>query len=289
MADIPATAAVLEKRLSLRPDAETLLEHGVLKSTTVAPALQAAQDALAKERTKDLLVDHILHRPHASDIPEVFKEAEADKHNSNEAELAAIALKLDHWHRPEQQELVDRNILHGGNVAPSLQQAQDELKKRKIEDTLNDKLSHRPEEADLVAHNILKSAGTVAPALQQAQEELKKKQLEDTLNAKISHRPDQEELIAHNILKGADVAPAIAAAKEQLEKEMASLAVEKGIKLRPEAQELVDHNILKGGTDVDPKALEEAEAAKRKETEESLAEKLAHRPSIDALQGKILP
>lgn len=59
-------------------------------------------------------------------------------------------------HRPSAKELQEKNILKDTKVAPSLQQKQEELRKKQIEDALAEKLAHRPEEKELKEHGILK-------------------------------------------------------------------------------------------------------------------------------------
>lgn len=90
------------------------------------------------------------------------------------------ALETQLAHRPELQDLVERNIIKGivlkesgfhlifdhhcntfilmidPKVAPALQQHRDELEKRKIEDSLRHKIDHRPTPEALVEQNILK-------------------------------------------------------------------------------------------------------------------------------------
>ncbi|KLO18392.1 hypothetical protein SCHPADRAFT_845156 [Schizopora paradoxa] len=57
--------------------------------------------------------------------------------------------------RPEREELQDKNILKDASVAPSLVAKAEQLKKSKMEDALNSKLSQRPAPEHLVKEGIL--------------------------------------------------------------------------------------------------------------------------------------
>jgi len=66
------------------------------------------------------------------------------------------ALEKHLSHRPDKQELQDRNILKEGNVAPALQAAREQLQRSQLEDKLDQKLLHRPKPEELVKSGILK-------------------------------------------------------------------------------------------------------------------------------------
>jgi len=57
--------------------------------------------------------------------------------------------------RPDQRELVDRNILKDTTVAPSLQAARDRLQRSQLEDKLEGDLQLRPKPEELVKRGIL--------------------------------------------------------------------------------------------------------------------------------------
>ncbi|RMZ09316.1 hypothetical protein D0862_03660 [Hortaea werneckii] len=61
-------------------------------------------------------------------------------------------------HRPEKEELVERNILAGGPAAPALQEKQRELEKHMRADSLEKSLSNRPKPEDLIKEGILNGA-----------------------------------------------------------------------------------------------------------------------------------
>jgi hypothetical protein len=84
--------------------------------------------------------------------------------------------------------------------------AQDELKKKKLEDNLKGKLASRSSKDDLLNSNILKAdptqKGAPTGAILAAQAELQKSKLQDDLNKKIKDRAAEEELLKKKILKG---------------------------------------------------------------------------------------
>ncbi|KAG8990928.1 hypothetical protein FRB90_001547 [Tulasnella sp. 427] len=57
--------------------------------------------------------------------------------------------------RPERDELVERNILKNTSVAPSLQAAQADLERARLENQLEAKLQSRPKPDELVKEGIL--------------------------------------------------------------------------------------------------------------------------------------
>ncbi|KAL2146477.1 hypothetical protein VTI28DRAFT_3946 [Corynascus sepedonium] len=58
-------------------------------------------------------------------------------------------------HRPERQELVDRNILPASTAAPGLQANQKELERHMRADSLNEKIAHRPSPETLIREGVL--------------------------------------------------------------------------------------------------------------------------------------
>ncbi|KXX74279.1 MKL/myocardin-like protein 2 [Madurella mycetomatis] len=58
-------------------------------------------------------------------------------------------------HRPERQELVNRNILPASTAAPSLQAHQKELERHMRADSLNEKIAHRPPPEALIKEGVL--------------------------------------------------------------------------------------------------------------------------------------
>jgi len=67
--------------------------------------------------------------------------------------------KLDRaiGHRPEKQELLDKNILKDDRVAPALQAAKEQLQRAQLEDKIDYGLQHRPKADELVEKGILQA------------------------------------------------------------------------------------------------------------------------------------
>ncbi|KAJ3366960.1 hypothetical protein GGF32_000021 [Allomyces javanicus] len=108
-------------------------------------------------------------------------------------------------HRPTKDELVSRNILKDDKIAPRLQAAQEELKKKQLEDMLNSKLNQRANVTDLVEHNIIKKDPRECdPALQGPCADLKRALAGDEVARTLRDRSTVDELIAKEILKPED-------------------------------------------------------------------------------------
>jgi len=60
-------------------------------------------------------------------------------------------------HRPEKQDLVDRNILKDDRVAPALQAAKEQLQRAQLEDKIDQGLLTRPKADDLIKKGILQA------------------------------------------------------------------------------------------------------------------------------------
>ena len=69
--------------------------------------------------------------------------------------------------RPDRQSLIEQHILEDTSVSPSLQDAQRQLKRAKLADDLNDRLSHRPGPLELVKGNILLADERLAQAIKE--------------------------------------------------------------------------------------------------------------------------
>ncbi|ORZ40465.1 hypothetical protein BCR44DRAFT_1175039 [Catenaria anguillulae PL171] len=106
--------------------------------------------------------------------------------------------------RPTKEELISRNILKDDKVSPRLQAAQEELKKKQLEDMLNKKIPHRANVEELVHSNILHADPGVAPALQAAQDSLKRAQIEDEITKNLRERPSIQQLQEKEIIKPAE-------------------------------------------------------------------------------------
>ncbi|GAB7355374.1 hypothetical protein MBLNU459_g5897t2 [Dothideomycetes sp. NU459] len=108
----------LEKHLQQRPDVKELKDRHILLDTNAAPALQAQQLELQRQRATDSL----------------------------KKGLAA---------RPEKEELIGRNILPDSTAAPALQSQQRELASAMRRDSIEKHLQTRPRPDDLIKEGIL--------------------------------------------------------------------------------------------------------------------------------------
>ncbi|KAL9935176.1 hypothetical protein V8E36_006252 [Tilletia maclaganii] len=120
--DTASNSAKLEKLLQNRTDAHTLQEQNILKSSSIAPALQAAQAELEKHRLEDKL------------------EGSFER-------------------RPDREDLIRRGIIKDdAHLAPALQAKAAELERAQLGDKLAGSLGARPEREELVKKGILKES-----------------------------------------------------------------------------------------------------------------------------------
>lgn len=109
----------LEKHLQHRPEEQNLKDRHILLDTTAAPALQARQQELERQRITD-------------------------------------NLKKGLSKRPEKEDLVEKNILPESTAAPALLEKQKELERHMRKDSLEKKMEQRPDRTELVKEGILK-------------------------------------------------------------------------------------------------------------------------------------
>ncbi|KAF2427531.1 hypothetical protein EJ08DRAFT_651358 [Tothia fuscella] len=117
---VPERRNSLEKHLQQRPDQQDLKNRHILLDTTAAPALQAKQLELERQKITD-------------------------------------NLKKGLEHRPERDDLVERNILPESNAAPALQAHQRELERHMRADSLEKRLQSRPKPDELIKEGILEA------------------------------------------------------------------------------------------------------------------------------------
>ncbi|KIJ49484.1 hypothetical protein M422DRAFT_27850 [Sphaerobolus stellatus SS14] len=69
----------LERKLSLRPEKQDLVDKNILKDSNVAPSLQAAQAELQRSQLEDKLDYALQHRPKPEELVKggILKEDEA--------------------------------------------------------------------------------------------------------------------------------------------------------------------------------------------------------------------
>ncbi|KAK0357260.1 hypothetical protein LTR91_004423 [Friedmanniomyces endolithicus] len=108
----------LEKHLQTRPEEQDLKNRHILLDTTAAPALQAKQAGLERQRITD-------------------------------------NLKKGLSKRPEKEDLVEKNILPDSSAAPALLEKQRELQRHMRANSLEKSLQARPKPEELVREGIL--------------------------------------------------------------------------------------------------------------------------------------
>ncbi|KAK4124233.1 hypothetical protein N657DRAFT_571917 [Parathielavia appendiculata] len=87
------------------------------------------------------------------DTPTVIDETTISPSRPDQARKDSLEHHLSH--RPERQELVERNILPASTAAPGIQAQQKELEKHMRADSLNEKISHRPSPETLIKEGVL--------------------------------------------------------------------------------------------------------------------------------------
>ncbi|KAF7186247.1 Myocardin-related transcription factor B [Pseudocercospora fuligena] len=115
----------LEKHLQHRPDEQDLKDRHILLDTTAAPALQARQQELERQRITD-------------------------------------NLKKGLSHRSDKETLIAKNILPESTAAPAIQAQQKELEHHMRADSLEKALKDRPTQEQLVKDGILKGQSSFA-------------------------------------------------------------------------------------------------------------------------------
>ncbi|KAK3647199.1 hypothetical protein LTR22_013860 [Elasticomyces elasticus] len=116
----PEHRNALEKALQTRSEEQQLKDRHILLDTTAAPALQAKQAELERQRITD-------------------------------------NLKKGLGKRPEKGDLVEKNILPNSTASPGLQERQKELEKHIRKDSLQRHLQARPTPESLVNEGILQA------------------------------------------------------------------------------------------------------------------------------------
>jgi len=121
--------------------------------------------------------------------------------------------------------------------------------------TLNSRLSRRPDPQDLINRNILHdSTLSTAPSIQQKKGELEHAMIVDNLKKGLAVRPERGELIEKGILpEGVDsgVAPGLLEKRKELERSMLSDQLNSKLSNRPDADKLISEGILQA--DENPK------------------------------------
>ena len=91
-----------------------------------------------------------------------------DVHTTNSRLNCSEILNEKLSHRPDRDELISKGILHDSQCAPSLQNAEQKLKRARLADELNTHLLNRPGPLDLIQNHILHIDTTQHSQIEQA-------------------------------------------------------------------------------------------------------------------------
>ncbi|KAI8150011.1 hypothetical protein BJV82DRAFT_585452 [Fennellomyces sp. T-0311] len=103
-----ATESKLDNFLSHRPEAQELVDRGIMKDPKVAPALQQHMEELSKAKIQDALRHKIDHRPTREELVEQ-KILEPSMGPAFQKMQDTLASKINE--RPDPEALVQQGIL----------------------------------------------------------------------------------------------------------------------------------------------------------------------------------
>ncbi|KAJ3330200.1 hypothetical protein HDU76_006217 [Blyttiomyces sp. JEL0837] len=150
----------LGKKLSRRQDKEDLVNRNILKDDDLlSPTLLQSKLSLEKEQAQNQLNRRLSRRPSKVDLKlrnilrvdsdDVIDQSGVTLQKSIDFDRRADELKSILKKRPDKGELVDMNIIRGGDIDPKLVEAQERLKRAQLENVLDGKLRNRPDMEDL--------------------------------------------------------------------------------------------------------------------------------------------
>jgi hypothetical protein len=242
----------LEPLLEQRSPRYCLADRNIIKEAKVAPILQAASEILKKKR----LLENLEHK-----------------------------LEI----RPSKEDLISSNIIRAemkGNMASSLQPAQQQLKFHRQQIELGRHLDHRPEIGQLIDSNIMKVG--ISPNIQAARKALEFQTTGISLEQKLEHRPTVANLVDHNILKLGgitDVAPNIQATQQQIKFQVMAFSLDHKLENRPGPYELAEHHVIGDPTELTAPTDFVVNKQPKLQVASVLTTKLESRPSLEFLVG----
>jgi len=140
--------------------------------------------------------------------------------------------------RPDQNDLVEKNILKSQKVAPALQAKQEELKRAQVADTIERSLQERQRQMSQLQE------GTETPPPQPDESHIDTEASAAKLEKSLQARPEPKDLVDRNILKDSKVAPGLQAIEEGLKRSQLEDKLEHMLQQRPKAGELVSEGII---------------------------------------------
>jgi len=172
---------ILDYKLEHRPEKEELLTHNIIKSSGVAPILQARQEAVKFQNIVSTVTHKLQNRPNKETLVvlNIIKVEDGApslvapriRASQQSLKFKQSADKLNHklGCRPPLTSLLNTNIIKGYHFLnrkeahtivclenhPTIQAIQQSLQRRKVHDTLDYKLEHRPPMDQLRNANII--------------------------------------------------------------------------------------------------------------------------------------
>jgi len=138
---------------------------------------------------KNKLEEQLKARPNQRDIQKQGYIMQENMAHGLQPAAHQLARKLDPRRRMSVDDLASRNILKSAGVAPRLQQQMEDLEKGKLYDSLNSRISMRPDRDTLVSRGIVDKRN-LTPAQYEAQKQLemqmRRHRMEDMLASKRS-------------------------------------------------------------------------------------------------------
>ncbi|XP_037333097.2 myocardin-related transcription factor A-like isoform X3 [Pungitius pungitius] len=140
---------VLQLKLQQRRSREELVDQGIMPPLKSSAAFHEQRRSLERARTEDYLKRKIRARPKRSEL--IRMHILEGKHHVHSPVHLIPLKRLPTNNAP----LSCRCVLPETSAEPSLQAKQLQLKRARIADDLNDKISHRPGPMELIHKNIL--------------------------------------------------------------------------------------------------------------------------------------
>eukprot|EP01122_Echinamoeba_exundans_P012606 TRINITY_DN5315_c0_g1_i2.p2 TRINITY_DN5315_c0_g1~~TRINITY_DN5315_c0_g1_i2.p2 ORF type:complete len:295 (+),score=39.66 TRINITY_DN5315_c0_g1_i2:216-1100(+) len=154
-----------------------------------------------------------------------------------------------------------------------------------VQNTLEEKLNHRPERQILVDAHILPSisANPIAPSIAASLAAVQFQRIADGINSKLRRRPTREDLINTGVIRVKDpnVAPSLQRTQTHLQFQRHAITVGHKLHSRPSRSQLVEDHIIVHDKefDVDPKVTDAILSLRRARTVSALEETIATKHS----------
>jgi len=227
----------LKEQLNAKPDAQELIDRGILKpyAGSLAARLQLEADTLEQQLAVRVSADYLRE---IGILDPYAKHVDTSSINvSNTAEVeekANLILKSLIAGRKRRESVGDKEI------AASLASTAKQLETQQTKDALKQKLSERAASSTQEIEAKVHIDSSVAPSLQATKKKLETAQKADAISKTLSTRASAQE-------SGVDVkiSPAIQSIAKQLSSKLRRQSLSEKVAHRRQAQELMDEGILK--------------------------------------------